>query len=94
MKDVDAESLGDAPGPTRVGVSRHSLVHHARRTQCQRAVDDVGVAGDPTDIGEAPVGVLGVDVLVVLRGACYVRQIAARAVLTTLGSARRAACVH
>ena len=34
-----------------------ALVHHLGRTVCERSVDDVGVAGDPTDVRCAPVDV-------------------------------------
>ena len=35
-----------------------ALVHHRGRAVGQRPVDDVGVAGDPADVGRAPVDVL------------------------------------
>ncbi len=67
VEDVHPELLGDPPRPPRVRIRRDALVHDARRPQRQRSVDDVGVPGDPADVGEAPVRVVGVDVLVVLR---------------------------
>src|SRR5262249_24200284 len=66
VEDVDPEAFGDPPGPAGVRVSGDALVHDAGGPQRQRPVDDVGVAGDPADVREAPVSVLGMDVLVVL----------------------------
>src|SRR5262249_55010486 len=66
VEDVDAELFGDAPRAAGIGVGGHALVHHGGGAQRQWAVDDVGVPGDPADVGRAPVGVGGVDVLVVL----------------------------
>ena len=40
------------------GIVGRALPHHRRRAVAQRAVDDVGVAGDPADVGRAPVDVL------------------------------------
>ena len=46
-----------------VRVVRRALVHHRGRAVGERPVDDVGVAGDPADVGAAPVHVLlGVEV--------------------------------
>src|SRR6266498_1500667 len=94
VEDVHPEPLGDPPGTAGIRIDGHALVHHAGGPQRQRAVDDVGVPGDPADVSEAPVGVLRVDVLVVLRGPGHVGEIAARAVHAPLGPAGRAAGVH
>src|SRR3989442_3137648 len=66
VEDGHAELLGDPPRTAGVGIQRHTFVHHTRRPKRQGTVDDVGVPGYPPDVGEAPVGVLGVDILVVL----------------------------
>ena len=81
VEDVHPELLRDPPRPPAVGVVGHALVDHRRGAERQRAVDDVGVAGDPADVGHAPVHVVRVDVLVVLRRPGHVRQVAAGAVL-------------
>ena len=94
VEDVHAEPLGDPPRPPGVGVVGRALVDHAGGAERQRPVDDVGVAGDPPDVGHAPVGVVGVDVLVVLGRPGHVGEIAADAVLRTLGPAGGAAGVH
>src|SRR6266568_1085723 len=66
VEDGHAELLGDPPGTARIGIQWHPFVHHTRRPKRQGTVDDVGVPGDPPDVGEAPVRVLGVNILVVL----------------------------
>ena len=58
VEDIHPELLGDPPGAARVRVVRRALVDHAGGAQRKRAVDDVGVAGDPADVGHAPVGVV------------------------------------
>ena len=94
VEDVHPELLGDPPGPARVRVVRHALVDHGRGAEGQRPVDDVGVAGDPADVGHAPVHVVRVDVLVVLGRPGHVGHVAAGAVLAALRPAGRAAGVH
>src|SRR5579859_1579446 len=94
VEDVHAQTLGDPPRPARVGIRGYALVHHAGRPQGERPIDDVRVTGDPADVGEAPVGVFGMDVLVVLRGAGDVSQVAPCAVLAALRSGGGAAGVH
>jgi hypothetical protein len=94
VENVYAEPLGDAPGTAGIRVGGHTLVHHARRPERQGPVHDVGVPGDPADVGETPVRVLGVDVLVVLRRSGDVGQVSSRAVLSPLWLPSRPACVH
>src|SRR5580692_6956971 len=52
------------------------------------------MAGDPADVGHAPVDVIGMDVLVILGGGGYVGQVAAGAVLAAFGLAGGAAGIH
>ena len=66
VKDVDVETLGDAPRTRGIGILRHAFVEDAGGAERQRAVDDVGVARDPADVGHAPVDVFGMNVLVIL----------------------------
>src|SRR3984957_19108989 len=47
----------DGPEAVGLGKIRRALVHQAGGAVLQRSVDDVAVAGDPSDIGGAPVGV-------------------------------------
>src|SRR5262249_21719004 len=55
VEDVDAEAFGDAPGASGVGELRDTFVKNAGRSQSERAVDNVGMAGDPADVGHTPV---------------------------------------
>src|SRR5712692_9643305 len=94
VEDVDAKLLGDAPGPSGVGVGGYALVDNRRGRERKRAVDDVGVARDPADVCQTPIDVLEVDVLDVLRRPRHVRKVAADGMLATFRLARGAAGVH
>ena len=50
--------LDDPPEAVRLGLVRRAFVHEDRRAVRERAVDDVAVAGDPADVGGAPVDVV------------------------------------
>ncbi len=60
----------------------------------QRAVDDVAVAGDPADVGRAPVDVVVAEVEDPLDGLLGEEVVAGRGVLDALGLAGRAAGVE
>ena len=94
VEDVHAELLGDPPRASGVRVVRGAFVQDAGGAERERAVDDVGVAGDPADVRHAPVRVVRVDVLVVLRRAGHVGEVAADGVLAALRAAGGAAGVH
>ncbi len=66
VEDVDAKALGDAPGASGVGILRDTFIEDAGGGEGEWAVDDVRVAGDPADVGHAPVDVTGLQVLVIL----------------------------
>ena len=66
VEDIDAETFGDAPGTSGVGELRDAFVENAGGGEGERAVDDVRVAGDPADVGHAPIDVAGLNVLVKL----------------------------
>ena len=71
VEDVDLVLVDDLPEARDRGIGRHALEHQRRGAVGERPVDDVGVAGDPADIGGAPVDVAVViveDVLVRHRG--------------------------
>ena len=59
VEDVDLVLVHHLPEPAGVGVGRHALEHQRGGAVRQRAIDDVGVAGDPADIGGAPVDLAG-----------------------------------
>ena len=94
VEDVHPEPFGDPPGTPGVRVVRRALVEHAGGAERERAVDDIGVAGDPADVGHAPVRVVRMDVLVVLGRPGHVGQVAAGGVLAALGTPGGAAGVH
>src|SRR5260221_8327597 len=94
MEDVDGEAFGSAQGAPGVGKLRDAFIENTGGAKSERAVDDVGVAGNPADVGHAPVDVLGMDVLVILGGAGDVGEISAGAVLATFGLAGGAAGIH
>ena len=83
----------DPPERARVGgADRLALVEHGRRAEQQRAVDDVGVADDPADIGGGPVHVAGLGVVDVPHGPQQrdgVPAVVAHDALGLAGGARR-----
>ena len=67
VEDVDVVLVDDLPEPGDRRIGRHAFEHQGRGAVRERAVEDVGMAGDPADIGRAPVDVAVVvveDVLV------------------------------
>ena len=86
VEDRDAVLLDDRPEAVLARVVGRALVHHARRAVRERAVDDVGVAGDPAAVGGAPVHVgLGMQVEDVLRGERDLGEVAPGRVHDALG---------
>ncbi len=78
VEDRHAVALDDLPPDVLVGIVRRPLVHDAGRAVGERPVDDVGVAGDPADVGGAPVDVpLGLEVEDVAVGPGDAGQVAA-----------------
>ncbi len=57
VEDVDLVLVADLPEPRHAGIVRHALEHQRGGAVGQRPVDDVAVAGDPADVGGAPVDV-------------------------------------
>src|SRR5271165_5526662 len=82
VEDVDIQALGDSPYPAGVGVGRDTFVDDAGGGQGQRSINNKRVAGNPADVGHAPVHIFGVDVLDVFGAARHISEIAASAVLT------------
>ena len=86
----DLVLLDDLPQAIVAGVVRDAFVDHAGRAVGQRSVDDVAVAGDPADVGRAPVHVrVLVEVEHVLVGERHLRQVATGGVHDALGLAGR-----
>jgi len=63
MKNIDVEPLGDPPRAPGVRINGHALVDDTGCRQRQGAIDDIGMAGNPADVGHTPINVLGMDVL-------------------------------
>jgi hypothetical protein len=83
--------LGDRlPEAAGVGIGRDALEHDLGAAERERPVGDVGVAGDPADVGGAPEHVVGLQVEGPLRRQRRVQQVAAGRVLHALGLAGRA----
>ena len=86
--------LDDGPETIPVGVVGRAFVHHRGRAVGQRAVDDVAMAGDPTDVSGAPVHIVFLEVEDPLAGGVGAGHVAAGGVDDALGLARGAAGVQ
>jgi hypothetical protein len=85
VEDRDLVLLDELPPAARVRGVGGALVHDGGRAVGERAVDDVGVAGDPADVGRAPVDIrLGVQVEDVLVRVRRLREVAAGGVQDAL----------
>ena len=79
-------ALDDVPEAVARGGVGGALVDHLRDTVGQRAVDDVAVAGDPADVGGAPVDVgVGLEVEHVAVGEGGLGEVAPRRVQDAFG---------
>ncbi len=94
VEDRDAVALDDVPEAAARGRVGRALVHQARRAVGERAVDDVGVPGDPADVGRAPVHVLVLEVEDPLRRRVRADEVAARRVEDALRLSGRAGGVQ
>ena len=68
-------------------MARHALEHQCRCAVGKRAIEDIGVAGHPADVGGAPVDIIVVAVEHPLMGERGIDQIAAGGVQHALGTA-------
>ena len=62
VEDGDGKLVADLPKPAGVRIGGHALEHQRGGPVGQRAVDDIAVTGDPTDVRRAPVHIIFVDV--------------------------------
>ncbi|CUI64280.1 Uncharacterised protein [Achromobacter xylosoxidans] len=83
----DLVTRDHVPEAAGVGERRHAFEHHLRQARGQRAVGDVGVAGDPAHVGRAPVDVVLARVEGPLDGQQRPQQVAGGRVLHALGLA-------
>ena len=86
--------LDDVPEAIGRRVRRCALVHERGRAVRQDPVHDVGVTGDPADVGGAPVRVVLLQVEDRMGGGGHVGEVAAGRVEDALGLSRRAAGVE
>src|SRR5690606_11614651 len=85
VEDGDLVLLDDLPPASVVRGVGGALVHHLGGAVHQRAVGHVGVAGDPADVGGAPVDVgLGLEVEDVPVGVGALDEVAAGGVVDPL----------
>src|SRR5262249_49380393 len=94
MENIYVEFFGNAPRAPGIRKSRKPLIYDTGGSERQRPVHDVGMTGDPTDIGHTPVNVLGMDVLNIFRGTSHISEISSRAVLTAFRFAGGTTRVH
>ena len=85
VEDGDSVFLDHLPETTEVGEIRGTFIHHLGRTHRKGAVNNVAVAGDPADVGGAPVDVVILHVEDVLAGGVGAGEVAAAGVEDSLG---------
>ncbi len=90
VEDADLVVLDHLPEAPRVGVGGNAFEDDLGGAHRERAVGDVGVPGDPADVGGAPEHVGGLQVEGPLHRHRRMQQVAAARVLHTLGLAGRA----
>jgi hypothetical protein len=83
VEDVDLVRLDHLPEAAGIRIGRHAFEDDLGGAAGQRAVGDVGVAGDPADVGGAPEDVVRLDVEGPLHGQDGVQQVAARRLCCT-----------
>ena len=87
VEDGDLVVVDDLPEAREVREVGRAFVHEDGGAVLQRAVDDVGVAGDPADVGGAPVDVVVLQVEDVFAGEVGLHRVAAGGVEQALGLA-------
>src|SRR6202043_1612612 len=85
VKDIDFVALDDVPPPVLVGIVGNTFIDDPGGAVAQRPVDDVAVAGHPTDVCGAPVDGVGLDVEDVVVGCRGAHQVTGGGVDDTLG---------
>ena len=90
VEDVDLVLVDDLPEPRHRRIIRHAFEHQRGGAVRERPIDDVAVAGDPADVGGAPIDVAVVIVEDVLVRHRRIDQIAGGGVQHALRLAGRA----
>ena len=87
VEDGDFVLVDDAPEAVILGEVGSAFVHHDGGSIGERAVDDIGMAGDPADVGGAPEDVVVVKIEDVLGSEKGLDAVAASGVEQTFGLA-------
>src|SRR5690606_24207306 len=87
IEDVDLVLVDDLRHATHVRIVRHALEHQGSGAVGQRPVDEVGMAGDPADVGGAPENLARTVVEHAFMGQRSVGQVTAGGVQHALGLA-------
>ena len=90
VEDIDLVLVDDLPESRHRRIIRHAFEHQRGGAVGERSIDDVAVAGDPADVGGAPINVAVVIVEDVLMRHRRVDQIAGGGVQHALRLAGRA----
>ena len=94
VEDAHTMAFDDVPEAIRTWMRRDTLVHQARYAIGKDSVDHVGVPGNPTDIGSAPIGVGLVQVEQRLGGRRDMGEVTARGMQDALGLSGRSARIQ
>ncbi len=94
VEDTDLVFVDDAPEAVVFRPVWSAFIHEAGRAEGERAIDDVAVAGDPADVGRAPVNVVVAKVEDVFASHVGVQKIAAGGVQDAFRFAGRSAGVE
>ncbi len=94
IENRDLVALDDFPEAVAARLIGRAFVHHDARAVRERPVDDVAVAGDPADVGGAPVDVVVAEIEDELRGPHALQEIAGGSVQHAFGFAGGAAGVE
>ena len=94
VQDIRLVALDDRPPAVLVGKVRRALVNDSRGAIGQRPKNDVAVAGDPADVGGAPVNGIRLDVEDVVVSCRYADQVASGGVNDPLRLGRRTARIQ
>src|SRR6266850_4376158 len=94
VKDIHLIFIDDTPEAIPLWPVGCALIHQTGGAVRQRAVDDVTMAGDPTDIGRAPIRIFLLQVEHILGGEVGAEHIATGGVHNTLRPAGGAAGIE
>ena len=85
VENSDAVFLDNVPEPSEVGVIRSAFIHDLGHSVGERTVGDVGMPGDPADVGSAPIDVVILHIENVFAGGVSAGEVSAGSVENTLG---------